>query len=103
MKKAQKIILMFILMMILIFIPETRAYNNVELKSNVKKTISSNEKSEEQNENKPECKYKEGEVIITYEKSFWKSDSKLSLGSFFDKYKVDATTQFDDLHWEFHW
>lgn len=97
MKKAQKIILMFILMMILIFIPETRAYNNVELKSNVKKTISSNEKSEEQNENKPECKYKEGEVIITYEKSFWKSDSKLSLGSFFDKYKVDATTQFDDI------
>ena len=99
MKKAQKIILMviFILMMLLIFIPETRAFNNAEIKSNVKKTISNNVKNEKQNNNKPECTYKEGEVIITYEKSFWNSDSKLSLGSFFDKYKVDATTQFDDI------
>ncbi len=97
MKKTKKIISIFILIMLLIFLPETRAFNNDELKSNVQKIISSNVNNDKKNNNKPECTYKEGEVIITYEKSFWNSDAKLSLGSFFDKYKVDATTQFDDI------
>ena len=43
------------------------------------------------------CKYKEGEVIVTYKQSFWNSTINLSADSIFNSYKVDDTAEFEEI------
>ena len=106
MKYLKKCLVMIILMTLFIAYPKVEAINNMIVKQDSNKITSVktvdvtstiiNEKEKEA-EDKPKCQYKEGEVIITYEQSFWNSKTKLSLDSVINKYIVDETLEFDEI------
>ena len=106
MKYLKKCLVMIILMILFIAYPKVEAINNRIVKQDSNKITSVktvdvtstiiNEKEKEA-EDKPKCQYKEGEVIITYEQSFWNSKTKLSLDSVINKYIVDETLEFDEI------
>lgn len=93
MRILKKLIVIFLVGVLLGAFSETNASDEKIITQNVN-SISS---TEEKESNKIESSYKEGEVIITYEKSFFNSTLKLSMGSFFDKYTVDGTAEFEDI------
>ena len=106
MKYMKKCSVMIILMILFIAYPKVEAKNDMIVKQDSKKVSSSKtidgtsiiiNGKEKEAEDKPKCQYKEGEVIITYEQSFWNSKTKLSLDSMINKYIVDETIEFDEI------
>lgn len=101
MKKTKKIVSMIILTLLMLFIafPKSEAINSNSLNQNEENYgySSSEQKERIEEDNKPKCRYKEGEVIITYEQSFWNSKAKLSIDSSINKYSIDETIEFDDI------
>lgn len=99
MKKSQKYIAIITIVFIWCISIKVYAFDatkEIEQLNNLSKQ-NLNLSLDEKNEEDVFQNYKEGEVIITYEQSFFNSTAKLSLSSFFDKFSVEDTIKFEDI------
>ena len=100
MKQTRKCISIILILMILFGLCPISNAQSSEVKDNIEPiqsiddSVSDTENIEEE---KPKCKYIDGEVIITYEQSVWNSSASKSLKAILEKYPADETIKFEDI------